>query len=141
MAAPVITTKSNASPDITRRFKFYEPAIYLVGAAPTYTAVANGGMIIDLTQMINVQLKERGAIPSQPLAPNSDIIALQVPIGYEAYLIQNPTNPTLKNYLLQIFTSFGGELANGAAIPAGLFGATLPAAPAFVFRIKFKNWR
>lgn len=141
MAAPTITTQSNASPDLTRRFKFYEPAIYLVGAAPTYTAVANGGMLVDLTQMINVQKAPRGSIPASPLPPNSDIVALQVPIGYEAYLIQNPTNPTLKNFILQIFTSFGGELANGASIPTGLFATTLAAAPPFIFRIKYKNWR
>lgn len=143
MAGPNIYSALNATPDLTRRFKYVEIAIglWLAVGTPTYTALANGGLLVDLTQMINVPKAPRGSFPNGPLPPSSDIEQYIMPAGYTALLLKNPTNPTLKNYILQIFNTFATELGNGSNIPAALFATTGPAANPFIFRVKYKNFR
>jgi hypothetical protein len=140
MAAPTIVVTHNAKPDITRRHKYFELKIQLVGAAPTYIALANGGLIVDLSKIVNPFQIERAQFGAGVLPPNTDAAPLLVPQGFAAALVQNPVAPTLKNYILQIFSGSATELTNGAALNAALFAATLAAAPAIVFQVRTRNF-
>lgn len=139
MAEPTTKTVSlNAQPDLTRRHRFMEVAIQFTDAgAPTYTT---GGETIDLSTITNPGKHPRSGFPAGTIPSNDDIEVLQVPAGHSAYLIQNGTLPTLKNFLLKIYTTAATEHASGA-LAASLFGATVGASPKFIFRIRFKNWR
>lgn len=140
MAEPTTKTVTlNSQPELTRRHKYLEIAIQLTDAgAPTYTT---NGLTIDLTTLTNNLKVPRGGIPlSAALPANKNIIPQLIPSGYTAYLMQNGTAPTLKNYLLKIFRTDAGEHASGA-LDASLFASTVLASPFFVFRFIFKNWQ
>lgn len=139
MAAPTTTTVSlNSQPDISRRHKFFEVAVQFTDAGvPTYVTA---GLTIDLTKMTNPKAHPRAGFPPGSLPSNDEILPVQIPGGYTAYLEKNTVSPTLKNYLLRIMTSSATELGNGANLPASLFAATVGASPKFIFRFRFKNY-
>lgn len=140
MAQPLVTVQLNSKPDITGRFKYMELRILLSGAAPTYVALANGGLLCDLSKIGNPLAIERGQFGAGVLPPNTDIAPLLVPAGFSASLVQNTVAPTLKNYILQLFSASATELANGSALNAALFAATPALAPPFVFQVRIKNF-
>lgn len=88
-----------------------------------------GGETIDLTTMLNPAKIEHGKFGGvagsvKALPQSDDIYTVKIPNGYDAILSQAAASPTLKNFVLQIFTSGGTELAQ-AGYPAGLLGVDL----------------
>lgn len=140
MAVPTTTTLTlNSQPDLTRRHKFIEVAIQWTDAgAPTYVT---GGLVVDLTKMLNPSLHPRAGFPAGILPANNDISPITLTGGWVMNLEKNGTSPTLKNYVVRIYKTYPKvEYANGDALDATLFGATVGASPKFVFRIRLKNW-
>lgn len=135
MALPAsISVQSYRRPDITRRKKRYYYAIFLADpGTPTYQT---GGIPVDLTTVTNPRGYERAKWASPALPNNDDIEQITTPLGYVLALQQAASLPTMKNFVLHIFTAPGTELGNGSNIPAALFGATLAAAPEIMFEIR-----
>lgn len=89
-------------------------AIRLSGSYP-----GTAGETIDFTTMLNTNKLPRGkfggvAGSTKALPANDDIYIVRVPDGYDASLQQAAASPTLKNYVLHIFTTSDTELSSGA---------------------------
>lgn len=140
MATPPATTliAIQSQPDLTRRHKYYEYAIQFADpGTPTYPA---GGVVVDLTAATNPKGFYRAKWSSPAIPANSAIAQLVLPNGYVVTLQQGATLPTMKNFVVRIWTAPGTELGTNSNIPSGLFGATIGAAPLLVFRLRTGNW-
>lgn len=92
--------------------------------AGNYVQIANGGLTVDFTTMLNpqkIQHGKFGGVAQSPSSiPASDDISCPSDVNGYSFLVQQAAaNPTLKNYTLTIYGSGGSELAAGA-MPAGL---------------------
>lgn len=139
MAQPAtILIQSMMKPDVTRRKK-YLMYRFLLGdpGVPTYPA---GGIVVDLTTVKNMGGWERGVWSEPRLPTNEDITQEVLPSGYSVTLQQAAAAPTMKNFVLRIWTAPGTELGTGSNIPAGLFAALAANAPTIDFRIRGGNY-
>ena len=139
MAQPAtIAIQSLYQPDVSRRKKRYYYGIQLADpGTPTYPA---GGIVVDLTTITNPKGFPRAKWARATLPDNSEIEQLTTPGGYQLQLQQAAANPTLKNFVLRIWTTMGGELGTGSNIPALLFGALLASAPMLEFELRSQNF-
>lgn len=139
MAQPATVAISvQTQPDITRRKKLIEYTFQFVDpGTPTYPA---GGIVVDLTTVTNPKGYPRAKWSSPALPMNGDILQILDPSGYVLTLQQGATAPTMKNFVVRIWTAPGTELGTNSNIPAALFAATLAAAPALCFRLRTGNW-
>lgn len=107
----------------------------------TGSYVSSGGVegtpgdTIDFTTVLNPSKLERPRPPgvingsTANLPKTTDITVIRVPDGYDGYVEQNATAPTLQNYVLRLYSS--GTSANevGAATYASLDGGKFVADP------------
>lgn len=142
MAQPATILISVLSrPDISRRKKYIDYTVQLADpGAPTYPAL---GIVVDLTTVTNPKGYERAkwASPDLPGTATGDAEQLSAPQGFLCTLEQAAANPTMKNFVLRIWTAPGTELGTGAGIPAGLFAALIANAPKIVFRLRQRNFQ
>lgn len=96
----------------TRRHRIRHYALTLSGSYVT------GGDTVDFTTLTGT-LFARRIPPAKPLFSQDDVTVRSSPNGYDVYLTQNGSSPTLKNYLLKVNTTAAAELTAGA-YPAGL---------------------
>ena len=97
--------------------------------AVTLTGTCGNPDLIDLSKLANPSKAAKAQLWGGPLGSTKalpatdDILTVGIPGGYDAQIVQNPTNPTLKNYQLYLFSSGGTALSS--TVPAGLLGVDL----------------
>jgi len=133
MAAPQVVL-TLVGIEQSRRHKYMIYTLQFVGAAPVYTT---GGETVDFTAYVLGQFKNRYRtnLLALPLPGPKDIEIANDVIGWSFTVTQNTVSPTLKNYLFRMWNG-ATEQAGTVAYPAGTFGATLAAAPQFLFKVR-----